>query len=128
MYVILLILMIKLLPALKNNESIKTLTSRFIKAAQEDSLLLHIQPPDYQPCATNYIPQILKMIEKLIFNGLAYQNNNGKINGDVNYSVRNFLNYGKLSGRLISSNFNKINEKIILKRSIRFCSLESFQK
>ncbi|WP_433601845.1 cysteine--tRNA ligase [Candidatus Profftella armatura] len=97
--------------AKKNNESIKTLTSRFIKAAQEDSLLLHIQPPDYQPCATNYIPQILKMIEKLIFNGLAYQNNNGKINGDVNYSVRNFLNYGKLSGRLISSNFNKINEK-----------------
>ncbi|BCG49689.1 cysteine--tRNA ligase [Candidatus Profftella armatura (Diaphorina cf. continua)] len=97
--------------AKKNNESIKILTSRFIKAAKEDSLLLNIQPPDYQPCATNYIPQILKMIEKLIFNGLAYQNNNGKINGDVNYSVRNFSNYGKLSGRLISSYFNKIDKK-----------------
>jgi len=56
---------------------------------------LNILKPDLEPRATESIDQMYPMIESLIEKGFAYQ---GK-NGDVYYSVRNFKNYGKLSGK-----------------------------
>ncbi|WP_269504654.1 cysteine--tRNA ligase [Burkholderia sp. IMCC1007] len=81
--------------AVENGETIKSLTDRFIGAMHEDEAALGIQRPDIEPRATQFIPQMLGMIEKLEANGYAYQASDG----DVNYSVRKFANYGKLSGK-----------------------------
>lgn len=81
--------------ALQNKESITALTQRFITAMDEDAAALGVQTPDHQPRATNYVPQMLSLIGKLQKNGLAYK----AADGDVNYSVRQFKGYGKLSGK-----------------------------
>jgi cysteinyl-tRNA synthetase len=79
----------------ENNETIDVLTQRFINAMDEDSAKLGIIRPNIEPRATQYIQSMLDMISKLIENGHAYLAENG----DVFYSVRNFANYGKLSGK-----------------------------
>ncbi len=81
--------------AVENGESISQLTQRFITAMDEDAAALGVQKPDHEPRATEYVPQMLSMIQKLESNGLAYQASDG----DVNYSVRDFPGYGKLSGK-----------------------------
>jgi cysteinyl-tRNA synthetase len=81
--------------AVENGEPISHLTQRFIDAMNEDAAALGVQPPDHEPRATQYVPQMLGLIEKLEKNGLAYQ----AADGDVNYSVRDFPGYGKLSGK-----------------------------
>lgn len=81
--------------AVENGETISQLTQRFIKAMDEDAAALGVQKPDHEPRATQYVLQMLGMIEKLEQNGLAYK----AADGDVNYSVRDFPGYGKLSGK-----------------------------
>ena len=81
--------------AIENNEDIYTLTNRFIDAMHEDEKSLGVLSPDIEPRATDSIDKMIDMIENLSKKGLAYQ---GK-NGDVFYSVRNFEEYGKLSGK-----------------------------
>jgi cysteinyl-tRNA synthetase len=81
--------------AAENKESIHHLTQRFIDAMHEDADALGVQRPDHEPRATQYVPQMLAMIEQLEKNGLAYQ----AADGDVNYAVRKFDGYGKLSGK-----------------------------
>lgn len=79
----------------ENGEDIKSLTDRFISAMHEDFLALGLNSPDQEPRATDYIPHIIRMIEALISNGLAYVAGNG----DVCYEVRKFKNYGELANR-----------------------------
>jgi cysteinyl-tRNA synthetase len=81
--------------AVENGESISSLTQRFIEAMDQDAAALGVQKPDHEPRATQYVPQMLGLIEQLEKNGLAYQAKDG----DVNYSVRDFPTYGKLSGK-----------------------------
>jgi cysteinyl-tRNA synthetase len=81
--------------AAENGESIRQLTSRFIAAMHEDADSLGVQRPNHEPRATDYVPQMLDMIAKLEANELAYQ----AADGDVNFSVRKFDGYGKLSGK-----------------------------
>jgi cysteinyl-tRNA synthetase len=81
--------------AVENNETMSQLTTRFIKAMDEDTAALGILPPDFAPRATEHVPHMLSIIEKLEQKELAYQG----IDGDVNYAVRNFPGYGKLSGK-----------------------------
>jgi cysteinyl-tRNA synthetase len=81
--------------AVENGESISQLTQRFIEAMDEDAAALGVQKPDYEPRATQYVPQMLGLVQKLERNGLAYKASDG----DVNYSVRDFPGYGKLSGK-----------------------------
>jgi cysteinyl-tRNA synthetase len=81
--------------AVENNETIGALTERFIGFMHEDERALGIQPPDHEPRATQYVPQMLAMIGALERNGLAYRAQSG----DVNYAVRRFPGYGKLSGK-----------------------------
>jgi len=81
--------------ALENKETIGALTGRFIKAMDEDIGALGVQKPDHEPRATDYVPQMLGMIGALEKNGLAYQ----APNRDVNFAVRKFPGYGKLSGK-----------------------------
>jgi len=81
--------------AAENGESIHVLTQRFIDAMHEDERALGILPPDFEPRATQYVPQMLDMISSLEANGLAYL----AADGDVNFAVRKFAGYGKLSGK-----------------------------
>src|ERR1700733_6726030 len=55
--------------AVENGETIKSLTDRFIAALHEDADALGIQRPDIEPRATDFIPQMLGMIETLEANG-----------------------------------------------------------
>ncbi|MDO8351753.1 MAG: cysteine--tRNA ligase [Gallionella sp.] len=81
--------------AAEKNESIHQLTQRFIDAMHEDADALGVVRPDHEPRATQYVPEMLEIIAKLEANGLAYQ----AADGDVNYAVRKFEGYGKLSGK-----------------------------
>jgi cysteinyl-tRNA synthetase len=81
--------------AVENGETISALTNRFIQAMHEDAAALGVARPDIEPRATAFIPQMLGLIETLQRNGYAYQS----ADGDVNYSVRKFAGYGKLSGK-----------------------------
>ncbi|MDD5299558.1 MAG: cysteine--tRNA ligase [Gallionella sp.] len=81
--------------AAENKESIHALTQRFIAAMHEDADALGVQRPDHEPRATQFVPEMLDMIAKLESNGLAYR----AADGDVNYAVRKFDGYGKLSGK-----------------------------
>ena len=81
--------------AVENKESITALTNRYITAMNEDADALGVQRPDHEPRATAYVPQMLELIGKLEARGLAYQ----APDGDVNFSVRDFEGYGKLSGK-----------------------------
>ncbi|WP_153100655.1 cysteine--tRNA ligase [Paraburkholderia hayleyella] len=81
--------------ALENGETIKALTERFIQAMHEDADALGVQRPDLEPRATDFIPQMLGLIDKLEAQGYAYQADDG----DVNYAVRKFARYGQLSGK-----------------------------
>lgn len=81
--------------AVENNETLAELTTRFARYMDEDTGALGILPPDHSPRATEYVPQMLSIIELLEQKDLAYQGDDG----DVNYAVRNFPGYGKLSGK-----------------------------
>lgn len=81
--------------ALENGETIRGLTDRMIDALHQDADALGIERPQHEPRATDYVPQMLNMIGTLEQKGLAYRAGNG----DVNYSVRKFAGYGKLSGK-----------------------------
>lgn len=83
--------------ALENGESIRTLTDRMIAAMHEDADKLLIERPTHEPRATDYIPQMLEIIDRLQQKKLAYQVSEG----DINYAVRKFDGYGKLSGKSI---------------------------
>src|SRR5687767_11582256 len=81
--------------AQENGEPIDALTGRFIEAMDEDAAALGIEKPDHEPRATQYVDGMLEMINVLEGRGLAYRAENG----DVNYAVRKFEGYGKLSGK-----------------------------
>ena len=81
--------------AVENGETIGALTDRFIGFMHEDERALGIQAPDHEPRATQYVPQMLAMIGALEAKGLAYR----AAGGDVNYAVRKFPAYGRLSGK-----------------------------
>jgi cysteinyl-tRNA synthetase len=87
--------------ALKNGETIRALTDRMIAALHQDADALGIERPTHEPRAMDYVPQMLDLIGQLERKGLAYRvhPDGGAASGDVNYSVRKFPGYGKLSGK-----------------------------
>lgn len=83
--------------AVERGMSIRDLTDEMIAAMHQDISALGIEPPSAEPRATDYVPQMLAMIHRLQDKGLAYQS----VGGDVNFSVRKFPGYGKLSGKSV---------------------------
>jgi len=81
----------------ERNMSIRALTDEMIAALQQDTDALGLERPTAQPRATEYVPQMLDMIATLETKGLGYRSTNG----DVNFAVRKFPGYGKLSGKSI---------------------------
>ncbi|WP_129645102.1 cysteine--tRNA ligase [Peristeroidobacter agariperforans] len=84
--------------AAENGEPMEALVERFIRAMWEDRERLGIVAPDHEPRATEYLPQIISMVERLIERGYAYVASNG----DVMYSVAQFEGYGRLSGKCLA--------------------------
>lgn len=74
---------------------INELTEQYIEAMHRDMGALGILPPDVEPRATEHIPSIIKLIEKLIDKEFAYIN----AKGDVCFQVERFKDYGKLSNK-----------------------------
>lgn len=83
--------------ALERGQTIRQLTDEMIAAMHRDFNALGISQPTHEPRATDYVPQMLDIIGKLEARGLAYQADGG----DVNYAVRKFPGYGKLSGKTL---------------------------
>ncbi|MEJ5988399.1 cysteine--tRNA ligase [Ramlibacter sp. PS3R-8] len=81
--------------AVENRETVRSLTDRMIAEMYRDFDALHIERPTHDPRATDYVPQMLDIVRKLEGKGLAYRAEGG----DVNYAVRRFPGYGKLSGK-----------------------------
>jgi len=81
--------------ALDNGETLRALTQRMIDALHQDADALGIERPQHEPRATDFVPQMTRLIGQLETQGLAYR----VANGDVNFSVRKFPGYGKLSGK-----------------------------
>jgi cysteinyl-tRNA synthetase len=81
--------------AVQSQRRIGEVTSFFIDAMHADERALGVQTPDHEPRATAHIAEMLDIIGKLEQKGLAYRADDG----DVNYAVRGFPGYGKLSGK-----------------------------
>jgi cysteinyl-tRNA synthetase len=83
--------------ALERGITIRQLTDEMIAAMRQDLAAIGTLAPAHEPRATDYVPQMLSMIRTLQDKGLAYQADGG----DVNFAVRRFDGYGKLSGKSI---------------------------
>jgi cysteinyl-tRNA synthetase len=80
--------------AAQTGESAAELAERYVEAYRRDMAALGVDPPDVEPKATEHVPQMIALIERLLAAGVAYV-----VEGDVNFEVRRFPGYGTLSGR-----------------------------
>jgi len=81
--------------ALDRGIPIRALTDEMVRAMHDDLAAVGIAPPTHEPRATDFVPQMVGLIEALRDRGLAYQ----ATDGDVNFAVRKLPGYGKLSGK-----------------------------
>ena len=73
---------------------ISSITEKYTKIYNDDMAELNVLMPDIQPKATEYIPEMIELIEDLISKDFAYEKE-----GHVLFHVPNYVNYGKLSKR-----------------------------
>src|SRR5258708_2366421 len=81
-----------LVSARLENKSPEEIAAHYTNSFMEDATKLNIRRADQYPHATNYIPQMIALIEKLIASGHAYE-----VGGTVYYDIASFPAYGKLS-------------------------------
>ncbi|MEP2533211.1 cysteine--tRNA ligase [Shimia sp.] len=82
--------------AAESGRPISDITAETTQWFLDDMAALGARDPDQMPRATQYIPQMVTMIEKLIADGFAYARD-----GHVLFRVRAYKDYGKLSGRSV---------------------------
>lgn len=82
--------------AVENGETVRGLTNRMVAEMYRDFDALGVARPTHDPRATDFIPQMLDIVRLLENKGLAY-----RAGGDVNFAVRRFPGYGKLSGKTL---------------------------
>ncbi len=80
--------------ALEEGVSPRELAERYIEEYRKDMAALGVLEADVEPKATDHIPQMITLIERLLAKGMAYQ-----VDGDVYFEVRRFPRYGRLSGK-----------------------------
>ncbi len=83
--------------AVERGIGIRAMTDQLIAAMHRDLAALGVSTPTHEPRATDFVPQMLDLIQQLQDRGLAYQ----AVSGDVNFAVRRFEGYGRLSGKSI---------------------------
>ncbi len=79
--------------AIAKKISLGAFTDPFRDAFFEDRRTLHLEEVEHYPAATDYIPQMIAMVQKLLDSGHAYRSSNGSIY----FSIRSFPTYGRLS-------------------------------
>ncbi len=79
--------------AIAAGKALKDYTAPFIEAFFEDLKTLSIEPAEVYPAATDHIPEMITLIERLIERELAYVSEDGS----VYYAVSKFPGYGKLA-------------------------------
>jgi cysteinyl-tRNA synthetase len=79
--------------AIQNKVTLEAYTKTYIEAFFEDLKVLGIQPVEFYPAATDYIPDMIQLIQNLLEKGLAYKGGDGSIY----YSIDKFPHYGCLS-------------------------------
>ncbi|NOL49441.1 cysteine--tRNA ligase [Pelistega europaea] len=99
--------------ALATGKTLHEVTSFYTDAMHADERALGVEPPSHEPRATQHVPGMLQIIKDLEKKGLAYQGDDG----DVNYAVRLFPGYGKLSGRSLDD--LRAGERIAVSESKR---------
>ncbi len=83
--------------AVERNISIRQLTDEMVALMHRDFEALGLASPTHEPRATEFVPEMLGLIRTLQDKGLAYRAEGG----DVNFAVRKFEGYGKLSGKSV---------------------------
>lgn len=83
------------------------MTAPYIDAFHEDMSALNCLPPDVEPRATEHIPEMTDLIEKLLENGRAYESD-----GSIYYRISAFPDYGKLSRISFEGNIEGGSERI----------------
>jgi cysteinyl-tRNA synthetase len=86
--------------AAQTAEPIKALTERYARIYNEDMAALGVATPDVQPRATEHIPDMITLIERLIGRGHAYTAvKDGENQAHVLFNVPSYPAYGRLSHR-----------------------------
>ena len=80
--------------AAEENVPWDNVVQKYVQAHDRDMKRLDVGIPDVEPRATEHMPQIIQMIQRIIDKGSAYQ-----IDGDVYYQVSAFPTYGRLGKR-----------------------------
>ncbi len=78
----------------ETGETIESITRKYAEIYNQDMTALGVEKPDHQPRATDYVPQMVAMVEKLIASGHAYA-----AAGHVLFDVPSWPEYGRLSRR-----------------------------
>ncbi len=99
--------------AVEKGVSLRELTQPFIDAFFEDSDRLGIERAEHYPRATDYVPQMVELVEKLLRRGLAYE-----AEGSVYFDISKFSEYGRLAQLEASA----------LRESGRACGDEAYDK
>ena len=81
----------------KEGKSLKEFTEFYTEEFYKDVKTLNILPPDKFTKATDYVDQMVNIIEKLLEKGIAYKSPDGS----VYYDIKKFPGYGKLSGLVL---------------------------
>ncbi len=87
-----------ILRAREEGVGFKEIAERYEREFEADMASLGVETPSFTPRATEHLPQMIQLIQRLIEKGYAYERD-----GNVFYSVSKFKEYGKLSGKDISS-------------------------
>ena len=78
----------------EQNVAISSITKKYTEIYNKDMAKLNVLPPDIQPKATEYIPEMITLIKDLIKKDFAYEKD-----GHVLFHVPSYKNYGLLSNR-----------------------------
>lgn len=84
------------------------LAREYTYAFWRDMAALNVQAPDYEPRATEFIPQMIKFVQGLIAKGHAYE-----AKGDVYFDVASFREYGKLGKQNLEELQSGAREQVI---------------
>jgi cysteinyl-tRNA synthetase len=88
----------------ENKTTLREFTSQFENAFLDDLKALNCKEPHVKPRATEYIPEIIALIEKLLARGIAYQ----AADGSVYFSITKYQGCGCHYGQLLKLNFDEM--------------------
>ncbi len=88
----------------ETNTSLREFTGKYEAAFFEDLQTLNCLPPHHKPHATDNIPEIISLIDKLVQRGLAYK----ATDGSVYFSIEKYRGGGCTYGQLLKLNLDEL--------------------